>query len=112
MKRRDYEKLINRFIKDSVNLSAGKAKDYAGNEDILANFKRVGKIAKEFRFDFTNSTDSPLMMCTLKMDRIINLLKNKKQPTNESVKDSFMDLLNYVLLTYANFVEENIEDLK
>jgi len=104
MIRKDFEDIINKFVKESLDLSLSKAHDYA-TEDILANFKRVSNIAKELKIDFSYLWEYAMFMCIMKLDRLQNLLKQNKQPKNESIKDTVQDALNYLFLMLACLIE-------
>lgn len=95
----EFSKLADEFISNSKRILTSKSHDYA-DSDVLSNFKRVSKIAKEYRFDFSSPSEYALFMACLKMDRIMNLFKGDKKPENEAIEDSFVDLLNYCLLSY------------
>jgi superoxide dismutase len=100
MLRKAYEDLVNQLVKDSLELSNGKAHDYAA-EDVLANFKRIAKIAKEYKISFEAPYEYALFMTLMKLDRLQNLLKQNKQPKNESLKDTIQDAFNYLMLMFA-----------
>jgi hypothetical protein len=100
MKREDYEALVNSLVASSMELSKGKSHDYA-DQDVLANFKRISKIAKLFDITFKNTYEYALFMCIMKLDRLHNLLKQGKTPKNESLIDTQQDLFNYSNLMYA-----------
>jgi hypothetical protein len=104
MKRVDYEQLVSSLVTCSMGLSVGKAKDYA-DDDILANFKRISKIAKLYDITFKNSYEYALFMVIMKLDRLHNLLKQGKTPTNESLSDTIQDAFNYLMLCNACIVE-------
>jgi len=105
MDRKEFNKIVDEFMGKSANVLKSKSHDYAEIDDVLINFKRVTKIAKEYRFDFSNLHEYGLFMCVLKIDRIMNLTKGNKSPNNESVQDSFIDLFNYVLLSHICYIE-------
>lgn len=89
-----------------MNLMSGKGHDYAG-EDVLSNFKRMSQMAKLLDIDVRRSSaDCGLFLTLLKVDRWCNLRQKKAAPKNESVKDTVMDLLNYVELAYCCEVEK------
>ena len=75
---------------------------------MLANFKRIGKCIELLGID---TLDGTMLYCTLmvlmKLDRIVNLMKQGKTPMNDSFADSIQDAHNYLDLLYANIVEVN-----
>ena len=99
------KKIRGEFIAASNAICDSKAHDYAG-EDLLANFKRMSEIAKQYRINFSNLPEYALFMCLMKIDRIMNLLKDEKTPKNEALNDSFVDLFNYSILAYECYYEE------
>lgn len=109
MNRDKFNSLVDDFLANSQKILKSKSHDYA-TEDVLSNFKRVSKIAKEYRFDFSSPSEYALFMACLKTDRIMNLFKGQKKPENEAIEDSFVDLLNYCLLAYICYKESVDED--
>lgn len=87
-----------------VNLAKGK--DYA-TADVLSNFKRLASAAQALDIDTRSPEGYALFMVLMKIDRINNLLKvrYKRQPVNESIKDSFVDGINYLKLAYLTTIE-------
>ena len=79
-----------------------KGEDYAG-EDVLSNFKQVSEAAKALGLNVTDPTNYALFMCVLKIARLTNLINNNKVPNNESIEDSFVDLIGYSKLAYCNY---------
>ena len=45
-------------------------------------------------------------MCILKIARLTNLINNNKTPNNESIDDSFIDLIGYSKLAYCNYKDK------
>ena len=82
-----------------------KSEDYA-TEDVLSNFKQVSSAAKALNIDVGNSTNYALFMCLLKIARLTNLINNNKVPNNESIEDSFVDLIGYSKLAYCNYKDD------
>lgn len=83
-----------------------KGKDYSGMEDRLKNFKEVNAAFNAFAL---SKSDTPLnialVMVCIKIDRICNLINEGCTPANESLEDSFIDLINYAVLMYALYKE-------
>jgi len=90
----------------SKEILISKGKDYSNDNNRLKNFKEASVIANIMSGHNSRitETDSILFMIGNKISRIGNL-KNKS-PENETVLDSWIDLLNYVKLgmwdTYLN----------
>lgn len=87
------EKQIEHFEKlceDLKKILLSKGDDYAG-EDRLSNFKFAGAIVG------IGARKQCLSMIAVKVARLGNLL-DSKQPNNESVQDSILDLIAYGFL--------------
>jgi len=72
-----------------------KNEDYANDEDIFANFKRMAEIARIE--DLTVKTEEGIMsfMGFMKEDRKWNVAKKRKQANNEGFIDSVIDQFVY-----------------
>jgi hypothetical protein len=89
-----------------MDLMIGKGEDYAG-EDVLANFKRMSALCASLGVDPGRSAwDCAMFLSLLKIDRLCNLKRKRADPKNESVQDSYCDLMNYLDLSLACFTEE------
>lgn len=101
-----------RLIKDmdnaNIEIIKKKQLDYA-DIDVLSNFKRLSTVVKTLNLNLNNPVSYALFMSLLKIDRINNLLSSEKEPSNESIEDSFIDLLGYAKLAYLCFVENKEE---
>jgi len=83
-----------------VMLQRKKRADYASDEDIYGNFRAN---AKALDLPGYTALQDCLSMVTRKVGRIVNL--RGKEPNNESVVDSFMDLAVYSILAYGLAIE-------
>lgn len=80
-----------------------KSYDYASNNNPHSNFE----FASEFAHNFMSAPDHTYAtIIGIKIARLIELL-NGKEPKNESVEDTFIDLANYVLLWGAYVKDTN-----
>lgn len=99
MIREDFTKLMLQRFEKRKEINYKKSKDYA-TDDVLSNFKRVGKVIEIMRI---KELSAPLTYCftliILKLDRWINLLISKQPPQNEPIEDTILDLQNYIDLT-------------
>ena len=95
-------------VKDLETTLVAKANDYA-TEDVLSNFKRLSNAAKALDINVQTPVGYSLFMSLMKLDRINNLTKVEKETKFESVEDSFKDLLGYVMLAHAIFLEKDAE---
>lgn len=80
-----------------------KNNDYtSGNPD--ENFERMGIISSWF----SNQIDKVFAtMVAVKLARLGVLLSSQREPNNESVEDSFLDLCTYCALWAANYKRRN-----
>jgi len=76
-------------------LVMSKRHDYTSSIDNHENFKRSAKIASWFE---RNEDKSYAVLIGTKLARLASLLVDGKKPNNESVEDSFLDLINYCAL--------------
>ena len=84
---------------DLLEILKSKANDYA-DADVLSNFKIVSEIVKLAKVDSTKPEGYAMLMVILKIVRIWNLKEGGKTPENESLLDSYKDLINYCKLSY------------
>lgn len=88
------------------DLLIGKGHDYA-TDDVLSNFKRMNKICELLNIKTERSAgDCARFLMMLKVDRWCNLINSNKKPQNESVKDTIMDLHNYIDLAHGCDIDE------
>ena len=105
MERSKLMELQDSLFKEAGRLLTSKGQDYAG-EDALANFKRMCQLSSLLGIDVQRSpADCALFLMLLKIDRWMNLKSKGAKPENESVKDTVMDLLNYIELAYCCEIE-------
>jgi hypothetical protein len=86
---------LKKHIQDQVEVMKivldKKANDYASEKDILSNFKNSATILK------LPTEKIFLMLISTKLSRLVELLDGK-QPENEPVKDTLLDMINYLFL--------------
>jgi len=104
----DAEEYQRSEFEERLKIRIAKSHDYASNEDILGNFKRVSKLCELLDIDVRNPFGYAQLMCVLKIDRINNLISGGKKPKNESIKDSFRDLKNYIDLSEEILIASDI----
>lgn len=97
MNREEQKQHINTFFRRQKEILTRKGNDYA-NEDRLSNFKLAGTICQ-----LTPEQNCLSLMAT-KVARL-GVLMNGQSPSNESIRDSIIDLANYCVL-----LDELIED--
>ncbi len=84
-------------------LHSSKAHDYATDEDPLTNFRMVGKAT------FRKPWQIAWQFIATKFYRLVNLLGGVKDPSNESLEDSFMDMAVYCILAIIMREEEELK---
>ncbi len=97
--------IISNLDSKLIDVLKSKANDYAG-EDVLSNFKQVSSAAKSLNLNIGDPTQYALFMCVLKIARLSNLINSNKEPNNESIEDSFIDLIGYAKLSLCNYLDE------
>jgi hypothetical protein len=102
MIREEQIELIESLDSRLIEVLKSKGEDYA-TEDVLSNFKQVSSASKVLNIDVGDPTNYALFMCILKIARLTNLINNNKTPNNESIDDSFVDLIGYSKLAYCNY---------
>lgn len=91
MNKKDQEKHFDEITTKMKDILLKKGNDYA-NEDRLSNFKLAGGICG------IKPEQNCLSLIAVKVARLGVLLNSDKEPSNESVKDSVLDLANYAIL--------------
>lgn len=85
---------INEIFEKCLSITTLKRYDYTSTEDNHENFKRSALIASWFK----SNDDKPyIVLIGTKLARLASLL-DSKEPKNESIDDSFIDLINYCAL--------------
>ena len=95
---------LDELNKELTEILNKKKSDYA-DEDVLSNFKIVSEIVKLAKIDATLPEGYAMLMVILKIVRIWNLKESGKTPENESLLDSYKDLINYCKLSYLCEIE-------
>lgn len=96
---KDKEMKIDKIFEKCLSLTMKKRQDYTSKPEVDSheNFKRSAEIASWF----INKDDKPYaVLIATKLSRLATLLSGDKDPQNESVADSFEDLINYCALWY------------
>lgn len=110
MKSKDYERGVLDSVHRRLDLAKKKRSDYATSEDVLANFKRLGEAVRALGihklWETRPALAYALFMSVMKIDRMTNLLRQGKTPTNEALQDSWDDAKNYLDLAEAIYIEE------
>jgi len=86
-------KLLDIFTKCN-DIHIGKRHDYTSGKDNHENFKHSAELASWFKND---QDKSYVILIGTKLTRLASLL-DSKEPKNESIEDTFIDLVNYCAL--------------
>lgn len=95
---------IDQIFEKCLALSIKKRADYTGSNDAHENFKRSSEIQSWFKNDIDKSY---VVLIGTKLARLASLLGSDKPPQNESVQDTFEDLINYCALWAERRTEMN-----
>ena len=94
-----YKALIN----DAQTIAILKAQDYASPGDRHSNFK----FADSFAGCFPAPSTPYAILIGVKFARLQTLLAAKHSPNNESIADTFIDLINYIALWGERITEQD-----
>lgn len=100
MNKQEQETHFNEVVEKMRNTMLSKGDDYA-NTDRLSNFKLAGNVSG------LNAKLNCLSLIATKVARLGVLLNSNKEPNNESVQDSVLDLANYAVLLSMILAEES-----
>lgn len=93
-------KYVEKLDEDLLGILKSKGKDYGQEIDVLSNFKIVSQVCELIKIDIFKPEGYSMLMVILKIVRIWNLKESGKTPKNESLLDSYRDLINYCKLSY------------
>lgn len=85
------------LLEKCAKLHSKKAADYSQEGNPFSNFERSAVISSWFNNDIDKVY---IVLISIKLARLAELL-NGKEPKNESIEDSFIDLINYCALWAA-----------
>jgi len=92
----DTQSLFNRC----VELMRNKSNDYAEGQDAFLNFKTAAQIAG------ISPEQTLLTLLGMKLSRLTQLVGKGKTARNESVEDTMLDIINYVVLLRGMMKEQ------
>lgn len=78
-----------------MKLRESKGHDYANLDNIHLNFDTIALLCKTFKVDVTTPEGCAFFDLLMKVQRISNLIFSGKEPKNEAVVDTVLDLANY-----------------
>ena len=97
--------MFEQTLKQVYDLHKKKSHDYAGKSNPYSNFTRSASLMEWFE----NSTDKAFVnLIGTKLARLAVLLSSKEAPLNESIEDSFNDLVTYTILWKCFKLESSI----
>lgn len=98
---------VEEILKRSIDIHLKKRADYTSRPDIdpFENFERSNAIAEWF----PDAYKSFAILIGTKLARLGSLLINNRQPNNESIDDTFLDLITYCALMYGFWKSRQIE---
>lgn len=83
-----------------VDMLRNKSNDYAEGQDAFLNFKTAAQIAG------ISPEQTLLTLLGMKMSRLTQLVSKGKSAKNESVEDTLLDIINYVVLLRGMMKEQ------
>ena len=94
---------------ERMEIRIKKGRDYA-TDDVLSNFKRMAKLMEILSVDITKPTGTALYNIVHKIDRLCNILNRKNgEVKNESIKDTILDMQNYIDLLKEILIEQEVK---
>lgn len=94
----DTQALLNRCIE----LLKSKSNDYAEGGDAFLNFKTAAQIAG------ISPEQTLLTLLGMKLSRLTQLIGKGKKAQNESVEDTMLDVINYIILLRGMMKEREL----
>jgi len=100
------------YLKDSeaffslcLEIMKNKNNDYADTDDVFYNFKETAKIAG------IKPSQVVLVQLGNKLARLNQLIGKDKEPLNEALSDTLLDIINYTLLLRGILNEQKTENV-
>ena len=99
---------VEEILKRASDIHLKKREDYATNPtaDPFENFDRSSEIARWFPTTYSSFA----VLIGTKLARLGSLLVTGKAPNNESIDDTFLDLVTYCALFYAYWKSRQISN--
>lgn len=106
MKAKIFDDMCDRINEQRNKLMRSKRHDYAGEIDVLSNFKRIPELLRMLGIEPERSAfDYAMFMVVMKVDRMMNLTNKGESPQAESIIDTVCDAHNYLALAYGCYEE-------
>ena len=100
---------MNTFLAKCIEVQRKKQADYAQPRDRFSAFHFVGTLLDWCALSGLTGADAAFVgLIAVKLVRLMTLLGRNGPPQNESIEDSFVDLVNYCVLwaEYRGCTEE------
>lgn len=104
MNRAKQTELFKEFTEMQSQVMFAKSSDYASESDVLSNFKKSGKVLDQ------TAAQNVLGLIQTKVTRLSELVAKGRNPMNESVSDTILDLANYSFLMHCCLVEQQEQE--
>lgn len=91
------------ILKRSIEIHLKKRADYTSGTNHFENFERSNEVAEWFPPEYKSFA----VLIGTKLARLASLLTKKTEPNNESIDDSFLDLVTYAGLMYSFYCKLN-----
>lgn len=104
MNRAKQTELFKEFTEVQSQVMFAKSSDYASESDVLSNFKKSGKVLDQ------TAAQNVLGLIQTKVTRLSELVAKGRNPMNESVADTIIDLSNYSFLMHCCLVEQQEQE--
>lgn len=86
---------VEQLLDECKKITKSKQADYTTGQDRFENFSRCAEVSTWFLQPIDKVY---VTLVTVKLARLASLLGRDKTPNNESIEDSFKDLVNYCAL--------------
>lgn len=104
MNRTQQSELFKQFTEMQTQVMFAKSSDYASESDVLSNFKKSGKVLDQ------TAAQNVLGLIQTKVTRLSELVTKGRNPMNESVADTILDLANYSFLMHCCLTEQQSQE--
>ena len=105
MDRKTFESVRDNLLKEAIEVSKAKGKDYSrDNVDVLYNFKSVAS-----RLGIS-SLQSHMIYMMKHQDAIENYVKSQGKSESEPIRQRIIDNINYLTFLYGLLIDEGFED--
>ena len=96
--REDLKGILNTIYHKAEKLLIRKNDDYASSDDIFRNFEAIAELCKHYNVDVTTRVGVKQFFVIVKFDRYMKMDVQSTEPKNESLLDTIVDELNYLVI--------------